>query len=63
MSNTSFKIYSITTLKGLLSRLAASFKEDFRKFKKAFRTQYLPARQMLDIRRIHKGEELEGFFR
>jgi hypothetical protein len=64
MSNTSSAIYNIAVSKGLLSGLAAGFNEDFRKFKRVYRDQYKPARQMINIRRNHKGEaEAGGFFR
>jgi hypothetical protein len=64
MSDTSSAIYNIAVSKGLPSGLAAGFNEDFRKFKRVYRDQYEPARQMINMRRNHKGEaEVGGFFR
>jgi hypothetical protein len=56
MSNTLLTIYNIAMSKGLLSKLAASFNKDFRKFKRVYQDQYKLAKQMINIRYNHKRE-------
>jgi len=44
MSDTSSKIFCLVISKGIPSRLAAGFREDFRRFKRIYQDQYALAR-------------------